>query len=185
MGDGADMCWEQAYMPDPDDYYEEDGTMLVEGVAAAFKINDTKVGKTYAVCVDDVWYGLYKTAPKFQEGDYIECEYTVNKGFNNLDLSTLKVTEGKGPAPVKKSAGAAASFAKADVKDASIRWQSARNAAIALAQVAADAGALDLGAKKDGKYEALQIIVNQQTVEYFEDTEKLRENGGSNPFEVE
>ncbi len=77
--------------------------------------------------------------------------------------------------PAAKSGGAGA---KADVdwdlKDKKIQWQSCRNAAIELAQVAIACEALVLPAKKADKLEALEAWVSEKTQEFFLDIQEER-----------
>lgn len=159
--------------------------MQASGIVEVIKANNTKAGITYSFAIGDQWYGTYKTQPTFVEGDYVEFDYSVKGNFQNADTKTIKVTKGEQAAQASDGAAAPAkAFKGASNKDAAIQWQSARNAALALAAIAAELGVLDVGAanaKKEGKFEALQIWVNAQTVEYFEDSQKVSETG-ENPF---
>ena len=164
--------------------------MKAAGIVEKVVHNKTRVGLTHSFAIGDDWYGTFKSQPP-AEGDYVEFEYSENKaGYYDVDMKTLKITE----AEVTESAGASkaspnakAAFNKSSNKDAQMRWQGARKDALALAAIAQEAGALDLGAangKKEGKYEALQIWVDTQTLQYFKDSTKVNETG-ENPFEEE
>lgn len=92
---------------------------------------------------------------------------------------------GRGGGTPDKSAGSGrsggskpASGGKADVdwdlKDMKIQWQSSRNAAIALAEVAISCEALVLPAKKADKLDALEAWVSEKTQEFFLDIQEER-----------
>ena len=69
-------------------------------------------------------------------------------------------------------------YAKATNRDANINWQSARNAAIATLEVANAAGALDLGTgKKGSKLDALVIVLNRLTVDFYGQAMEVNASG--------
>lgn len=157
------------------------------GVVQYINDKNTKVGVTYNVRLegDDKYYGTYKTNPtaKFKVGDYVEFDYSTKGDFHNVDWKSVEVTENEA---VQSSTGASegvsdkakAAFDKAAGREAQTRWHAARASAIELARVAAEAGCLDIGTgNKEGKYEALQIFVNAQTLEYFNEGSEVAATG--------
>lgn len=90
--------------------------------------------------------------------------------------------KGKSGGPAR----AAAAQGAASNKDANIQWQSARNAALHFVEIANQAGALDIGTgKKAAKLEALAIIVNQQTLDFFNASMQVSETGTAPDVPVE
>jgi len=168
--------------------------MEAEGLIGFIKPRQVAGGyTTYSFTFDDRedgrWFGTYKLEPP-EVGTYVKFEYTTNSaGFHNVENKTLTTVEKEG-APAADDAPVTGRLAKtqgaykgATNRDANINWQSARNAAIALCQVASDAGALDLGTgKKDSKIEALLLIANRLTVDYFDQAMEVN-NTGERPEE--
>jgi hypothetical protein len=85
------------------------------------------------------------------------------------------------PSPQAR-ASAAKSFAAN--KDLNIQWQSARNAAIAFFGVAVQAGALTTHSAKGKALESLMIMVDQKTLEYFDQGREVF-NTGEAPAGIE
>jgi hypothetical protein len=137
--------------------------MQASGIIERVKPRQIAGGKTaYSFLINDVWYGTYTNEPP-AEGSAVEFEYAVNKaGFNNVDYKTLKVTEAASAATASAPAPGTAR-ANFNNKDANIQWQSARNAAVPMI-----IGAVQAGVIKADSLEALQILVNAQTVDFFD-----------------
>lgn len=154
--------------------------MESSGVVGKVNPRNTKVGITYSFVLDgpdDKWYGTFKDTPP-NEGDFVQFEYVTNgAGFHNVDMKTLTTTAApEGDTTV--SAPAKKAFASSSNKDANIQWQSARNAAINLAAVAVDGGAIALGGgKADAKLEALLIQVNRMTLDFFDQSMEVSVSG--------
>lgn len=162
--------------------------MNASGIIGYVKSRKTAKGlTTYSFTFDDRederWFGMYTTEPS-EVGTFVEFEYVTNSaGFHNVDNKTLVVTEKEeakeAPAQEKAAPSKAASAYKgAGNKDANIQWQSARNAAVSLLDVANSAGALDLGTgKKGSKLDALLIQVNRLSVDFFEKSMEVARTG--------
>lgn len=166
------------------------------GVVQYVNEKDTRVGKTYNIRLDgdEVYYGCYKSHPGVVVGQYVTFECSKNgAGFTNIDMKKgIKVEEATAAPvetattsdvpPAAPSGNAAAALKKAANKELKLTWQAARNTAAAVMGVAATADALDLGAKKAGKFDALLIQFNELTLDMYNDAVKLAETG-ENPFE--
>ena len=161
--------------------------MEARGVVAKVTSKNTSAGVTHSFVLaeeDGKWYGTFTSAAP-AEGSYVEFEYkTSPAGWHNVDNKTVKVTappQGGDTVGLQQtavvSAQAATAFRGTSNKDANIQWQSARNASINLMVGAAEAGILDLGAKKDGKLEALLILVNRATVDFFDQSMEVSATG--------
>ncbi len=133
---------------------------------------------------DDRWFGTYTEEPA-EAGTFVEFEYITNgAGFHNVDNKTMKVVEAEkesdGPA-AKETAEptkAKAAYGKATNRDANINWQSARNASIAVLEVANAAGALDLGTgKKGSKLDALLVFANRLTLDFYNHAMEVNTTG--------
>lgn len=167
---------------------------LKTGVVQYVNEKNTRVGTTWNIRIegDDRYFGCYKTKPNCEVGQVVEFQFSTNgQGFHNIDMKkgiTVLETEVAESDGVQQSAAqterAVAAKAKVDGKGERIAWQSARNTAAALLSVAAQADALPLGAKKDGKLEALTILFNQLTEELYNDGKVVQETGNS-PFAEE
>jgi hypothetical protein len=166
---------------------------LKTGVVQYVNEKDTRVGKTYNIRLegDDKYYGCYKSRPTVAEGQVVEFEFSTNgQGFHNIDMKKgIRVLEtdvavSDGVQSEAQTERAVAAKKTSDGKGERIAWQSARNTAAALLAVAASADALPLGAKKDGKLEALTILFNQLTEELYNDGKFVQDNGTS-PFAEE
>lgn len=137
----------------------------------------------------DGWFSTYTHTPP-PKGTDVSFEYSQKGNFKNVDVKTLKVLDNTNP--LGKEPDAASSVTEAVMpgatapsvrfaathRDANINWQSARNAAIAMAQVAADAGILDVGTgAKASKLEALQIYIDQLTRNFFAEAMEVNKHG--------
>lgn len=119
-----------------------------------------KNGNTNVKLDNDEWYGFYKVnSVNFSKGDVISFDFTQRGNFKNGDIKTVEVsnsannnTNSDAPRPNNQ-----------DV----IRYQSARNTAVAFLKLAHDADALPLPAKKGDKYDALQGLFYELTDKFF------------------
>jgi hypothetical protein len=146
------------------------GIVAIEGKPKSYRGK-----KLYSFKLEDgEWYNTGEALPP-EKGSYVEFEYSINAaGYNVADMDTLKAEEADEAAKTKPAARAAKK--SADGRGAVISWHSSRNAAIELCKAAAEAGALDLGgAKASGKLEALTIIVNRLTVDFFMQASEVEE----------
>ena len=159
--------------------------MDAQGIVGKVIPRNTKVGITYSFTLDDRnderWFGTYKTmAPA--EGMYVEFEYKKNPaGFLNVDMDTLVVKDpGSAPETASDDTGvterATKAASKAGNKDAKITWQAARKDAMLLLGLMGED--LKLGAgKKEAKLEVLLILVNQLTLDFFDQACEVAESG--------
>lgn len=146
----------------------------ITGVVTKIWANQTKVGTTYAIVVDNVRYGLYKTKPSCSEGDYVTFEAEQKGDFWNADPKTIKKAEGGPTQPAVASTGGGSYATKQDDRQDSIIYQSSRKDALHFLEIAVAAGVVDLGTKTAGKkIEALNLFVDKQTQRYFEDVKNL------------
>ena len=162
--------------------------MRAEGIVYKIFDNETRVGTTYQIKIDgdDKYYGTYKTRPDTKPGDFVKFEFTTKGRFHNVKMDTLEieaceVETSAGAAEGAPSEGATKARASNDGRQMSIVWQHSQEMALRLAQVAQDAGCLDLGAKKGGQFEALQVWVNASTEEFYGDA--MTAATGVHPFE--
>lgn len=167
-------------------------THSAAGIVSYINPREVKTGKdkgktaySFALQNQEGWYGTYLQEPP-AVGLYVEFDYTISAaGFNQVKWDSLEVTEPeeteeeeKPKAKGKPATGAAKAYASAGNRSANINWQSARASAIAVAQVGATAGILDLGAgKKDSKLEALLIYVNRMTLDFYGKAMEVEETG--------
>lgn len=190
----ADMLWDD-WGPDGWDEQEEEYEMaeIKTGIVQYKNEKDTRVGKTWNLRIegDERYFGCYKSEPQVVVGQCVTFEFSTNgAGFHNVDMKKgIKIDEttvvaSSGAAPAEAAApseAAVAAVAKSDGKDKKITWQSARNTAAAIMKVAAAEDALDLGAKKAGKFEALLVQFNQLTLDLYNDAMTVQTTG-ENPF---
>ena len=134
--------------------------------------------KAYNIVVNDEWYGYgFKTdgEPNFNEGDTISFDFKANGKFKNINKSSIQVN------PAAASTGGATSSGSAtrvDTRQLAIQYQSSRNAAIQLAGVMLEAGALPLPAKKGDQYDAVIAVVDDLTNKFHCECDAVVENGG-------
>ena len=130
-------------------------------------------GKAFNINVDGTWYGFGFEEPDFSEGVTAEFEVVKRGRFMNVDNKTFKVVDEKS-APKKGSTGGKGSYG--DVQR-SINWQSARNAAIEVARIGVEAGAISLGSTKAKKLDALFAFIDNTTERYYYDTDTVATQG--------
>lgn len=144
----------------------------IKGVVEKKYVNTTKVGLTYALVVDNVRYGFYKTDPKCNEGDSVEFEASQKGDFWNADGKTLKVL---GATRVATPAAATKSWVPDTARQDSITFQSARKDALSFMDLLIKSGNLDTGKAKAAasKTDVMLAYLDQLTERFFEDTKHL------------
>lgn len=125
-------------------------------------------GNAFNICVDGNWYGFGFTEPDFKEGVTVEFDVAMRGRYANVDNDTFKVVK---KASASKKGGTAGGYNSYDDRQRSINWQSARNAAIAIATTAVEAGVVALPAAKAKKLDAVLALVDELTGRYYYDTE--------------
>jgi len=142
----------------------------------------------YNANVDGEWYGTgAKNPPSFDEGDYIEFTFTRNGKFMNMDPSSVQKKEAsvssgaKVSSFAKKSAGGKDDYwAKKEERDAnvqaSINWQSSRNAAIAAVGAMIQNDVVSMPSAKAKRYDVFMALVDEVTTRYFHDTQHVFDN---------
>ena len=140
---------------------KEDVSMSNETVKGIVeKINCNKSGY-YGILIGDVWYGGGKHAPKFNEGDEVSFEYTMNGKYANMEFKTVEVhSEGGGGKPTE---------AYWENKDRRIALMSCRNSAVALISAVVTAEALTLPTKKSDRFDVVMELANNLTNDYFKE----------------
>ena len=122
---------------------------------------------------DGKWYGFFKTLPACEKGDNVTFQFETKGTFLNAKAGSLIVE--KTPQKQKSEAGATTTVMKAgsDVRQDSIVWQSARNAAIELVGVMVQAEAVKLPAKQADRYSAMMALVGELTLQFVEEAKAL------------
>lgn len=127
-----------------------------------------------------VWYGCgFQFKGEFAQGDNIEFEYSEKGQYKNVVLSSVRKVAGAAPAPVAQGNFGAARAAADLTRQRSITYQASRNAAIEVAQIAVQAGILNLGKKEAEKLDHLLNFIEDLTAKYFDRTEAVGE--GADP----
>jgi hypothetical protein len=121
----------------------------------------------YGVCIAGEWFGAGKYAPKFNEGDEVQFDYTSSPDgrFKNLTFNTVQIlSKGSGSPSSSKAAPATSNSGGAvdwDAKDKRITFLACQKDAIQLAAIAVQSDALTLPAKKADRLEALVGLVGE------------------------
>lgn len=153
------------------------------------KIFRNKAGY-YNTNIDGNWYGTgLKQEPPFNEGDYLEFTFTRKGQFMNMDPTSVQVKKGSVQQGSEVSSfakkGAASNsrddyWNKKEERDenvqASINWQSSRNAAISVVSAMVQSEVVSLPAAKGKKYDAFMSLVDEVTTRYFHDTDYVFNN---------
>lgn len=151
--------------------------VITRGNATNIKLDD---GKLYGCGFDGV---------PCKQGDFVSFATYQNGKYTNADVKTMEVSEGKpqqqkqAPAPQQSGGGMSKDdyWRRKEESDASrqrvIEWQSARNAAIHVAEVAVAADALPLPAKKADKFDGLVDIIESITRRYYDEATTVKEGG--------
>lgn len=180
-----------------------------KGQVKFIKENQTKYGSMFGVALTSGkdYYGFGKVKPAFSEGDYVAFMYETNdRGFLDAVPETVKVKKGELPAKKAYQGGGSGSSRDKYWEDKEARdietqkritYQSAKNNAVSIVELALANGALSLGAKKSEAFDNLLAVINKVTLdtyqEYteapsieFEDVEEEEDAGPSGePEEVE
>jgi hypothetical protein len=142
----------------------------------------------WAVVVDNIRYGFYKTEPKCKEGDYVSFEADQKGDFWNAKPPTLKraVAPADAPKPygasdsipstpgVANTAPAKAAWVPDKDRQDSIIYQSARKDGLEFVSTLIAAGLIDFGkAKVADKIGIAEMYVDKYTLRFFEDTKRL------------
>lgn len=150
--------------------------IVVAGVVEKKISSATKVGITWALVVDNVRYGFYKTEPKCKEGDGVEFSATQNGDFWNADAKSLKVKNvQEQPAKAAAKPMATRPWVPDKERQDTISYQAARKDSLEFVNMLISNGVLDLGKSKSAaaKIEAAEVYVDKYTQRFFEDTKNL------------
>jgi hypothetical protein len=150
---------------------------VMKGVIQAIETRSVAGGKTaYGIKVAGTTYGAGLYAPKAKEGDYVQFTVDDSRGYKNVERGTLKVLPNKptdhqeAPAynvksyPSKQGAGGSSFDARQDA----ISRQAASNTALAYLTLQQAAGCLPLPSKKADIAEALDALLKETTVAFYE-----------------
>ena len=178
-GGGCELCIaeELAGMDDFDSIQTKEELSMsnetVKGIVE--KINCNKSGY-YGILIGDVLYGGGKHAPKFNEGDEVSFEYTMNGKYANMEFKTVEVHSEGNSAP--KSTGSSSSNGGGGGKPTEAYWEnkdrrialmSCRNSAVALISAVVTAEALTLPTKKSDRFDVVMELANNLTNDYFKE----------------
>lgn len=144
----------------------------VKGVIQEIQTKSVAGGRTaYGVVVGGQAYGAGLYAPKAKVGDYVEFGVDESRGYKNIERNTLKVLPYK-PSPEEKAAAAAPVSKPAassyDARQDAISRQAASNTALAYLQLQQAVGALPLPSKKADVAQALDALLYETTVMFYE-----------------
>jgi hypothetical protein len=144
----------------------------MKGVVQAIETRSVAGGKTaYNIKVGGKSYGAGLYAPKCKEGDYVEFTVDDSRGYANVERGTLKVLPFKptehAEAPAKTYTGKSATNSF-DARQDAISRQAASNTAIGYLTLLQAAGGLPLPAKKADIAEALDALLKETTVAFYE-----------------
>lgn len=141
----------------------------VQGVVERINKNDNGF---YGVLMADEWYGAGKYKPKFDEGDEVSFEYSMNGKYRNMEFKTVTLLEkGKGSNETSAAGvGSGGGGAKTnwDLKDKRITYLASRKDAIEITRLAIDKDALPLPAKKEARLEVIIAFVDETTAAMYE-----------------
>lgn len=145
---------------------------VMKGVIQAIETRSVAGGKTaYGIKVAGTTYGAGLYAPKAKEGDYVQFTVDDSRGYKNVERGTLKVLPNKptehqeAPAKTGYSKPASSSF---DARQDAISRQAASNTALAYLTLQQAAGCLPLPAKKADIATALDALLKETTVAFYE-----------------
>jgi uncharacterized protein YkvS len=139
----------------------------VKGVVE--KIN--KNGEYYGVLIGEDWFGAGKYRPKFDEGDEVSFDFTMNGKYKNMDYKTVTVLgKGSGGGTQSSSGGGtkAASTTNWDLKDKRITYLASRKDAIEITRLCADKDAFVLPAKKSDRMDVILEFIDELTGTMYE-----------------
>lgn len=147
-------------------------SQTIKGVVQTIESRSVAGGRTaYNVKVGGKGYGAGLYAPKCKEGDYVEFVVDDSRGYANIERGTLKVLPNKptehSDAPAKSYTPKAASNSF-DARQDAISRQAASNTALAYLTLQQAAGCLPLPSKKADVQEALDALLKETTVMFYE-----------------
>lgn len=130
----------------------------------------------WAVVVDNVRYGFYKTEPKCKENDYVSFEADQKGDFWNAKPATLKRAQPPAGQAQSDTAPAKSTWVPDAARQDSITFQSARKDALQLVEILAAKDLIDLGtkSKKADAIGVIELYVDRFTERFFEDTKLLK-----------
>lgn len=135
----------------------------------------------YSLKVNGEWYGHGFTKPGCAEGDNVTFNWQQKGNFKNVDENSLKVV-----AVEAAQAGAPpANGGYNNNKQLAIQYQSSRNSALQLIEMALQHDALPLPAKKGERLDAIAAAVDAWTAEYHMATDSVVAKGGVFPSDLE
>jgi hypothetical protein len=145
---------------------------VVKGVIQAIESRSVAGGKTaFGIKVGGTTYGAGLFKPKANEGDYVQFTVDDSRGYKNVERGTLKVLPNKptehSEAPAKASYKSAGSNSF-DARQDAISRQAASNTALAYLTLQQAAGCLPLPAKKADIATALDALLKETTVMFYE-----------------
>lgn len=145
---------------------------VMKGVIQAIETRSVAGGKTaYGIKVAGTTYGAGLYAPKAKEGDYVQFTVDDSRGYKNVERGTLKVLPNKptdhqeAPAKPAYNKTGGSSF---DARQDAISRQAASNTALAYLTLQQAAGCLPLPSKKADIAEALDALLKETTVAFYE-----------------
>lgn len=147
---------------------------VVKGVVQAIESRSVAGGKTaYNVKVGGKGYGAGLYAPKCKEGDYVEFTVDDSRGYANVERGTLKVlpykpTEHADAPAAKAYSGSKTGASSFDARQDAISRQAASNTAIGYLTLLQAAGGLPLPAKKGDIATAMDALLKETTVAFYE-----------------
>lgn len=174
---------------------------IVEGVVEQISPR----GKATNIKVNGNWYGCGFNGVPCQQGDQVSFPVVQNGQYLNADTPNMQIigrgnqnapaqqqqaqpqtgggnSGGGNPASSNNRRGSTGSgYGSRKLEDpvqVSITQQSARNAAIQALNVAAQADAIPLPAKKADKLDAFLALVDQVAERYYKETLKIAKAGG-------
>ena len=138
-----------------------------QGIVEVVKMNEEY--KLWSFKVGDTYFGAGKFEPKFSAGDEIKFTATQKGKYWNLDFGSVEVLEkGKASPAVGATSGPKAPT-NWDLKDKRITYMACRNSALSLITAAVASDSVPLPTKKGDRLEALELMVDEKTKEYYED----------------
>lgn len=141
-------------------------------------------GNAYSFVIEGTWYGYGFEKPNFGEGDTISFDYKENGNFKNVNPKSVQKVQAPEPAPAA-GGGSPAPARNYGSNQVAIQYQASRNAAIEAVNMALQADALPLPAKKGDKFDALLALIDDVTVRFHVATDKVVHDGGVYPEELE
>lgn len=149
---------------------------VIKGVVEKKLESMTSAGVTYALVIDNVRYGFYKTNPKCNEGDTVTFAAKTNGNFWNADPKTFRVVAAEAaPTDGATTRTATPKWVPDKDRQEAISYQSARKDALEIVGMMLGASVLDMGKSKTvaDKMEVIEAYVDKYTSRFFQDTKDL------------